>query len=57
MFSIERSGYYAWLNRKPSARAIENAVLDNVDLKNSEFISCSFLVGVLDYFIFVLFSI
>lgn len=28
MFSIERSGYYAWLNRKPSARAIENAVLD-----------------------------
>ena len=28
MFSIERSGYYAWLKRKPGARAISNEKLD-----------------------------
>jgi transposase InsO family protein len=28
MFSIERSGYYSWLKRKPSKRALANQVLD-----------------------------
>lgn len=28
MFSIERSGYYAWLKRKPGKRAISNEELD-----------------------------
>lgn len=28
MLSIERSGYYAWLKRKPGKRAISNEVLD-----------------------------
>jgi putative transposase len=28
MFSIERSGYYAWLKRKPGKRAISNKELD-----------------------------
>lgn len=28
MFSIERSGYYAWLKRKPGQRSIANAILD-----------------------------
>jgi len=28
MFSIERSGYYAWLKRKPSARQEANNALD-----------------------------
>lgn len=29
MFSIERSGYYAWLKRKPGKRAISNKELDS----------------------------
>lgn len=28
MFSIERSGYYAWLNRKPSQQSVANEALD-----------------------------
>ena len=28
MFSIERSSYYAWLQRKPGKRAISNKALD-----------------------------
>jgi len=28
MFSIERSGYYAWLKRKPGKHAISNDELD-----------------------------
>ena len=28
MLSIERSGYYAWLKRRPSQRSIANEVLD-----------------------------
>lgn len=28
MFSIERAGYYAWLNHKPGVRAIKNERLD-----------------------------
>jgi len=28
MFSIERSGYYAWLKRKPSKRQQENEIID-----------------------------
>lgn len=28
MFSIERSGYYAWLKRKPGVREIANESLD-----------------------------
>jgi putative transposase len=29
MLSVERSGYYAWLKRKPGKRAISNEELDN----------------------------
>jgi transposase InsO family protein len=29
MLAIERSGYYAWLKRKPSARAKNNEIMDN----------------------------
>lgn len=39
MLSIERSGYYAWLKRKPSKRKLENEKLDdkivNIFKKNS----------------------
>lgn len=28
MFSIEHSGYYAWLKRKPSQQSLANEVLD-----------------------------
>jgi putative transposase len=36
MFSIERSGYYAWANRKPSKQSIANEVLDKkiIDIFN-----------------------
>lgn len=36
MFSIERSGYYTWLNRKPSMKSLSNESLDKkiVDIFN-----------------------
>ncbi len=37
MFSIERSGYYAWTKRKPSKQSIANEALDKkiIDIFNS----------------------
>jgi putative transposase len=37
MFSIERSGYYAWIKRKPSKQSIANEALDKkiIDIFNS----------------------
>jgi len=37
VFSLHRSGYYAWLNRKPGKRAQENEVLDKKIIKLFDF--------------------
>ena len=36
MFSIERSGYYAWVKRKPSNRKLSNEKLDQMATYNKE---------------------